>query len=363
MTNDNYTGVTTGTVATACSLAALDAILESDDIACVKVETPKKTLDIIIDECKKISSTKAYAVAHKNPYNDPDVTVDLAIVSTVELLDKTDGEEDIIITGGEGVGKITKPGLQIPVGDYAINPGPRSMIVKNLKDNVPEGKIVKVTISIPEGEKIAKKTMNPKLGIVGGISVLGTTGIARSMSSDAYKNSIVTQLDVALASNIENLVFVPGNIGEKLALKNLKVTKEQIVQTGNYVGFMFEEAEKRGIKKFTFFGHMGKLIKVAGGLFNTKHAVADGRREIMVAHAGLCGAGQKDLQRLFDSKTTDDMMDILNELGISVEVSNSIADAIRERCSQRFDLDLNVILVDMEGNYLNGNFDISLFKI
>lgn len=362
MTNDNYTGVTTGTVATACSLAALDAILDSSDIACVKVETPKKTLDIIIDECKVISSFKAYAVAHKNPYNDPDVTVDLAIVSTVELLDRVDEEPKVIITGGEGVGKITKPGLQIPVGDYAINPVPRSMIIKNLSDKIPEGKIAKVTISIPEGKKIAKKTMNPKLGIVGGISVLGTTGIARSMSSEAYKNSIVTQLDVALASDIGDLVFVPGNIGEKLALKKLNITKEQIVQTGNYVGFMFEEAEKRGIHKFTFFGHIGKLIKVAGGIFNTKHAVADGRREIMVTHAALCGVCQKDIRRLFDSKTTDDMMDILNELGISFEVSNSIAQAIHERCKQRFDLDLNVILVDMEGNYLNNNFKLRNFE-
>ena len=358
MTNDNYTGVTTGTIATACSLAALDAILDFEDIACVKVETPKKTLDIIIDEYKKLSPLKAYAVAHKNPYNDPDVTVDLAIVSTVELFDKTDEESNVIITGGEGVGKITKPGLQIPVGDYAINPVPRSMIVKNLSDKIPEGKVAKVTISIPEGEKIAKKTMNPKLGIVGGISILGTTGIARSMSSDAYKNSIVTQLDVALASNIENLVFVPGNIGEKLALEKLDVTKEQIVQTGNFVGFMFEEAEKRGITEFTFFGHIGKLIKVAGGIFDTKHAVADGRREIMVAHAALCGADGKHLQMLFDSKTTDDMMDILNEIGISCEVCNSIASAIRERCKQRFDLDLDVVLVDMEGNYLNDNSKI-----
>jgi cobalt-precorrin-5B (C1)-methyltransferase len=355
MTNDNYTGVTTGTIATACSLAALDAILDSSDIACVKVETPKKTLDIIIDECNVLSSCKAYAVAHKNPYNDPDVTVDLAIISTVELFDKTDEESNVIITGGEGVGKITKPGLQIPVGDYAINPGPRRMIVKNLSDKIPEGKIAKVTVSIPEGKKIAKKTMNPKLGIIDGISVLGTTGIARSMSSDAYKNSIVTQLDVALASNIEELVFVPGNIGEKLALKQLEVTKEQIVQTGNFVGFMFEEAEKRGITKFTFFGHMGKLIKVAGGIFDTKHAVADGRREIMVTHAALCGADRQHLQKLFDSKTTDDMMDILNEINLSVEVSNSIASAIKDRCKQRFDLDLNVVLVDMEGNYLNDN--------
>ena len=358
MTNDNYTGVTTGTIATACSLAALDAILDSSDIACVKVETPKKTLDIIIDECNVLSSCKAYAVAHKNPYNDPDVTVDLAIISTVELFDRTDEESNVIITGGEGVGKITKPGLQIPVGDYAINPGPRRMIVKNLSDKIPEGKIAKVTVSIPEGKKIAKKTMNPKLGIIDGISVLGTTGIARSMSSDAYKNSIVTQLDVALASNIEDLVFVPGNIGEKLALKQLGVTKEQIVQTGNFVGFMFEEAEKRGITKFTFFGHMGKLIKVAGGIFDTKHAVADGRREIMVTHAALCGADRQHLQKLFDSKTTDDMMDILNEINLSVEVSNSIASAIKDRCKQRFDLDLNVILVDMEGTYLNSNMEI-----
>ena len=355
MTNDNYTGVTTGTIATACSLAALDAILDSSDIACVKVNTPKKTLDIIIDECKQISSFKAYAVAHKNPYNDPDVTVDLAIVSTVELFDKTDEKSNVIITGGQGVGKITKPGLQIPVGDYAINPGPRKMIIKNLEDKIPADKVAKVTISIPEGEKIAKKTMNPKLGIVGGISVLGTTGIARSMSSEAYKNSIVTQIDVALASNVGDLIFVPGNIGEKLALKRLNVKKEQIIQTGNYVGFMFEEAEKRGITGFTFFGHLGKLIKVAGGIFNTKHAVADGRREIMITHAAICGADHKHLQRLYDSKTTEDMLSILDEIDLSVEVCNSIALAIKERCMQRFELDLNVILVDMEGNYLNNN--------
>ena len=355
MTDDNYTGVTTGTVATACSLAALDAILESPDIACVKVETPKKTLDIIIDECKLLSPNKAQATAHKNPYNDPDVTVNLDIIATVELFDRTSEKSDIIITGGVGVGKITKPGLQIPVGEYAINPGPRKMIVKYLCDKIPDGKTAKVTISIPEGVEIARKTMNPKLGIVGGISVLGTTGIARSMSSDAYKNSIVTQIDVAIASGIEDLVFVPGNIGEKLAIKDLGIAKEQIIQTGNFVGFMFEEAEKRGVKKFTYFGHMGKLIKVAGGIFDTKHAVADGRREIMVTHAALCGADRKSLERLFDSKTTDDMMDILNDINLSVEVSNSIASAIHERCMQRFDLDLNVILVDMEGNYLNSN--------
>lgn len=357
MAINNYTGVTTGTVATACSIAALDAILESSDIECVNVQTPKKTLVIIIDECKTISSNKAYAIAHKNPYNDPDVTVDLDIISTVELLDIGYEDSNVLITGGDGVGKITKPGLQIPIGEYAINPIPRQMIFKNLTNKVPEGKLAKVTISIPRGVEIAKKTMNPKLGIVGGISVLGTTGIARSMSSDAYKNSIVKQLDVVKASNITDLVFVPGNIGEKLALKKLNVEKEQIVQTGNYVGFMFEEAKKRNINHFTFFGHIGKLIKVAGGIFNTKHSVADGRREIMITHAALCGVNQNDIKRLFLSKTTDDMMDILDDINLSVEVTNSIAQSIKERCFERFELDLNVILVDMEGNYLNNNFE------
>lgn len=355
MTDKNYTGVTTGTVATACSLAAIDAILDSPDIVCVNVETPKKSLDILIDECCKLSSYSAYAVAHKNPYNDPDVTVNLDIVSTVELIDFKD--EKVIITGGEGVGIITKPGLQIPVGDYAINPVPRKMIKKNLENKVPEGKSAKVTISIPEGREIARKTMNPKLGIVDGISVLGTTGIARSMSSEAYKNSIVTQIDVAKASNLNDLVFVPGNIGEKLALKRLDVTKEQIIQTGNYVGFMFEEAKKRGIDKFTFFGHIGKLIKVAGGIFNTKHAVADGRREIMITHAAICGASKEILVKLYDSATTDDMLDILNEINLQKEVANSIATAIKQRCKLRFELDLDVVLVDMKGNYLNDNME------
>ena len=217
MTDENYIGITTGTVATACSVAAIDAILDSPDIVCVTVETPKKSLDILIDRCNRLSDTSACAIAHKNPYNDPDVTVNLDIVVNVELIDFKN--EKVIITGGDGVGKITKPGLQMPVGEYAINPVPRKMIKKNLNDKVPEGKSAKVTISIPKGCEIAKKTMNPKLGIVGGISVLGTTGMARSMSSEAYKNSIVTQIDVAIASNLDDLVFVPGNIGEKLALK------------------------------------------------------------------------------------------------------------------------------------------------
>lgn len=357
MSNQVFTGVTTGSIATACSLSALKSILSNKTFDSVRIATPESFLDIIIDETELLPENTAVSTAHKYPYNDPDVTVNLKIKAKVQLTD-IEGSNKILITGGNGIGKITKPGLQIPVGDWAINPVPREMIKNNLDPLIPEGKMVKVEIIIPDGEKIAKKTMNPKLGIVGGISVLGTTGIARSMSSKAYKDSIVSQIDVALASEIDNLIFVPGNIGEKLACEKLEVSSENIIQTGNYVGFMFEEAKKRGIDSFLFFGHIGKLIKVAGGIFNTKHSVADGRREILMAHASLNGAGEEVIKKLYESKTTEDMLDILSKVNLKVKVCNSLANAISERCKIRFDLDINVILVDMEGNYLNDNFEV-----
>jgi len=387
-------GLTTGSLATATSLAALKKIIcPSEVIDIVKISTPFDEFDVDIKGSNLLDKNKAESIAVKYPYNDPDVTVNLKIISLVELIDKSNynnsnksnynaddksnnnesnyNENDklnhssnILIKGGSGVGIITKPGLQIPVGKHAINPVPLAMIEKNLKDIVPKSKIAKVTISVEGGEKIAKKTMNPKLGIVGGISILGTTGIARAMSNKAYKDSLTCQLDMAMALakegkyKIDNLVFVPGNIGERLALKNLtvrekKVEKDQIIQMGNYVGFMLEEAKKRGIAKLILFGHIGKLVKIAGGIFNTKHSVADGRREIIATHAGLCGSDTETIKKIFDSKTTEEMIDILKEKGINEVVFNSIGLTIGQISLERFDLDVEVVLVDMEGNRLN----------
>lgn len=351
--NSSFTGPTTGTLATACAIASIQAIFKNN-VETVEVKTPKDVLNIIIEDTRLITPDSAISSAYKRPYNDPDVTVGIEIRTKVQLVDFKD--KNIIIKGGEGVGIVTKPGLQIEVGDYAINPVPRRMIHENLNDLVPKGKTAIVTISVPEGKKIARKTMNPKLGILNGISILGTTGIARSMSSQAYKDSIVKQLDVAIGEKRENLIFVPGNIGEKLAIKKFDISTDQIIQTGNFVGFMFEEAKLRGIDNFTFFGHIGKLIKVAGGIFDTKHAVADGRREIMITHAVLCGADNTIARKLFESKTTEDMLDILKDSNLTEKVCNSIAGAISERCKDKFDLDINVILVDMDGNFLNNNF-------
>ncbi len=352
--NFNSTSVTTGSIATATSLAALKLILNNKPIDQVTIQTPNNTLNILIDNCEKLDSNKAKAISHKFPYNDPDVTVNLDIISTVELVDFKD--QKVIIKGGEGVGIVTKKGLQIEINQPAINPVPKKMIKNNLKYLIPKNKTAIVTISIPQGREIAKKTMNPKLGIINGISILGTTGIARAMSSQAYKSSIVKQIDVAIASNIHNPIFVPGNIGEQLAIKLFNVDKSQIIQTGNYIGFMFKEAKKKGYNNFTLFGHIGKLIKVAGGIFNTKHAIADGRKEIMITHAALCGASTNIIKKLYNSKTTEEMLEILNNNNLKLDVCNNIANSIIQTCKSRFDLKLNVILVDIKGNLLNNNF-------
>ncbi|WP_409199673.1 cobalt-precorrin-5B (C(1))-methyltransferase CbiD [Methanobrevibacter sp. DSM 116169] len=358
----NDCSITTGSIATATALSGLQSILTNENIAIVEISTPTDIINVEIKENKKVSKNIAKSIAVKYPYNDPDVTINLEIVATVELLDKVN-DETVIITGGKGIGKVTKPGLQVAVGDYAINPIPLKMIRKNLEPLIPEGKSVKVEISAPEGEEIAKKTMNPKLGIIGGISIIGTTGIARSMSSKAYKDSIAYQIDVAIAQNLDNLVFTPGNIGEGLAQEKLKVSKDQIIQTGNYVGFMFNNAYEKGLKEFTYFGHIGKLVKVAGGIFNTKHSVADGRREIVITYAALNGASRNVLEEIYESKTTDDMFEILNRENLSLKVSNDIAKAIKNLCKSQFDIDLNVILVDMTGHFLNENFNLNQFNL
>jgi len=374
-------GLTTGSLATATSLSALKKIIDPNlDICSVKIITPFDEFDVDIENSDLLSKNKAKSTSIKYPYNDPDVTVNIKIVASVELLDKTNSSfngfdninnsDNIIIEGGMGIGTITKPGLQIPQGDSAINPVPLKMIKKNLEPLIPDDKIAKVVISAPEGEKIAKKTMNPKLGIIGGISILGTTGIARAMSNKAYKDSLVCQLDIANAMiskgfySKESFIFVPGNIGEKLALKNFNkdnrnfLKKDQIIQIGNFPGFMFKEAKKRGIDSFILFGHIGKLIKLAGGIFNTKHSVADGRREIMATHAGLLGAKKEIIELIFASKTTEEMIEVLKSENIVNEVLDSISLAIKERCLESFDIDIEVILVDMEGNQLNSNIII-----
>ncbi|WP_295721227.1 cobalt-precorrin-5B (C(1))-methyltransferase CbiD [uncultured Methanobrevibacter sp.] len=366
-------GPTTGSIATATALASLKRIISSEEISIVQINTPTDRLDIFLDRCELIGENKASSSAHKYPYDDPDVTVNIEIITTVELFNSSeytvdytnpliDKNDNVIIKSGGGIGKVTKKGLQIPIGEYAINPIPRKMIKDNLKKYVPKNKLAIITVTIPDGEKLAKRTMNPRIGIVGGISILGTTGIARSMSTKAYKDSLLIPLDVAVAEGFDEIVFVPGNIGEKIANNILDIDKDQVIQTTNFVGFMFEEASKREINHLTLVGHIGKLVKLAGGIFNTKHAVADGRREIFAAHTGLCGGSTEIIKEVYSCKTTEEIIDILKKSQLDILVLDSIADAIRQRVQDRFKIKLNVIIVDMESHILNSNYDNYLIK-
>ncbi|RAP53850.1 MAG: cobalamin biosynthesis protein CbiD [Methanosphaera sp. rholeuAM130] len=343
-------GITTGSVATAASVAALLTIFDKSPEV-VDIIAPNNKLTAEIYESKKLSDTKACAVVEKPTYNDPDVTRGIKIISQVELTDNTGTVE---ITAGEGVGVVTKPGLQIPVGEFAINPVPRKMIKENVLRFLPEDKGAIVKIIIPEGKKIAPKTMNSRLGIVDGISILGTTGIARPMSNKAYTDSLRVQLDVAVANGYEDLLFVPGNIGTRIANERLIIDEDAIIEMSNFVGYMLEEAEKLdAIKSITIFGHAGKLIKIAAGIFNTKQSVADARREIMTAYSALCGADYDTLQRIYACITTEDVIKILDENNLTTDVFELIGDKIEELCQLKYNIEFHAIIVKMNGEILN----------
>ncbi len=331
-------------------MAALLTILgETPEV--VTIEAPNSELIVEIKETKPINQNKASASVIKPTYNDPDVTRGIQIISEVTL---TDNEGVVEITAGEGVGKVTKPGLQIPVGEFAINPVPRRMISENVKKYLPDGKGAIVKIIIPEGKKLAPKTMNSRLGIVDGISVLGTTGIARPMSSKAYTDSLRVQIDVAIANGYYDLLFVPGNIGTRIAKEKLVIEDDEIIEMSNFVGFMLEEAEKvEKVNSITLFGHAGKLIKIAAGIFNTKQSVADARREIMTCYAGLVGADTETLKDIFECITTEDVIKILDKENITTEVFELISDKIIELCELKFNIKFNVIIVKMDGEVLN----------
>jgi len=352
MRDERVFGITTGTAATAAALASL-LCLRGRVVNRVRVETPSGKIDVDVDSVERISQDTARASVIKRPYGDPDVTVNLSIMSEVQIT----GTSGVVIRGGEGVGTVTKPGLQVPPGEAAINPVPRRMIEDNLQKYLKEGEGAVVTVSVPEGEKIASKTMNPRLGIEGGISILGTSGIARPMSSSAYRRSLACQIDIAVARGFRELVFVPGNIGERFAREYFnRIEEERIIQMANFPGYMLREAEKRGVQSIILMGHAGKLIKLSAGIFQTKNSIADGRREIMTAHTALIGAPRELTERIFKISTVEEMISVLEKHGAREGVFNSISKSIKDRCGEKFSFNVDVVIFSMNGRILNSDF-------
>ena len=344
-------GYTTGACAAAGVKAALIYLTTGEIVNDVEIIALDGTpLKIPVKNVEKISGGICAEVI-KFSGDDPDITNGASVFTTVR---KIDGDE-IIFRAGLGVGRITKPGLQLPVGEPAINPAPRRLIQNVAEEFGISG--LEVEISIPVGVELAKKTLNPILGVEGGLSVIGTTGVLRPMSEEAFKNSLVPQIDVAKAAGFDELIFVPGKIGETIA-KKLGFNDGAIIQTSNFIGFMLEAAAERGIKKIILCGHLGKLAKVAAGVFHTHNRVADCRLETLAAYSAAEGLPAIEVQKILDANTAEDAAQI-----ISANHFEHVYKKIAARASLRAEryvfgeLKVSTILVDFAGNILGTDLD------
>lgn len=321
-------GYTTGSCATAASKAAAIMLLTQRSVDSLYLITPKG-IEINLD-IEDIDIAKDYVscAVKKDSGDDPDVTNGILVYAKVSLLDKP----EIIIDGGKGIGRVTKPGLNQPVGNAAINSTPRQTITKELMSvaddyNYKGG--FSVIISAPQGEEISKRTYNSRLGILGGISIIGTSGIVEPMSDSAIVDTIKAELSVRLNENKKCLLITPGNYGEDFLKEDFRGIADVAVKCSNFIGDTLEYAEELGFKRALLVGHIGKIVKLAGGLFNTHSKYGDCRAEIIAAHSALYGADREITEHILNSVTTDEMLDKLRAAGLLNKVMDSIMDKIK----------------------------------
>lgn len=324
-------GYTTGSCAAAAAKAATWMLLSQKKIEKIDLLTPRgillhlMPLDVCFDE------QQASCAIRKDGGDDPDATDGLLVYAVVSKCGKTK-EEQVFIDGGKGVGRITKPGLEQPVGAAAINRVPREMITEAVREvcemcEYSEG--IKVCISIPGGEEVAKKTFNPRLGIEGGLSVLGTSGIVVPMSEKALIASIRLEMEMKRAAGREYLLITPGNYGEDFLRDGMKIDTSDSMKCSNYVGETLDSAVELGFRGILFVAHIGKFIKVSGGIMNTHSRSADCRAELMAAQALRAGADPETVRRILDTITTEEALDILKEKNLAAQTMREILPRIR----------------------------------
>lgn len=315
-------GFTTGTCAAAAAKAAATMLLGNIELREVCVDTPKgiPARFVVEDICMRAGFVSC--CVRKDSGDDPDVTDGIKIVASVR---KTGG--GIAVDGGPGVGRVTKKGLACPVGSAAINPVPREMIrreVKSACSSFGYGGGMHVEITVPGGEQIAKKTFNSRLGIEGGISILGTSGIVEPMSEGALVDSILLEMDILRANGTRALVLVPGNYGEDFVRNRTDIPLASVVKCSNFIGDALDHALDLGFDSVLLIGHIGKMVKLAGGVMNTHSKYADCRMEIFAANAALSGAGRDVLLELESSATADHALEILSAAGLMEETMRRI---------------------------------------
>ncbi len=348
-------GITTGTCSAAAARAAAIQLLLGVESHAVTLRTPKgMTVSVPVYLLESDSRKASYKVV-KDSGDDPDVTNGTDVCVTVEFVkqrvrEQTDGSQDsscaftsesfpyLTLDGGIGIGRVTKEGLEQAVGQAAINRVPRQMIFAAVGDVCEKANVCEplhITVWMPEGETLAKRTFNPKLGIEGGLSILGTSGILEPMSEQAIVATIETEIRQLHAVGEEKVLVTPGNYGQAYASEYLGLDLAKSVKSSNYIGDTIDLAISYGMKDFLLVGNIGKLVKLAAGIFNTHSKVADGRGEIFAVHAAMAGAGANVVQEIYNCINTDRMLDVVERECLREAVMQSILAAIEKHVAGR----------------------------
>lgn len=372
-------GITTGTCSAAAAQAAAMQLLLGVENHAVTLRTPKgMTVSVPVYLLESDSRKASYKVV-KDSGDDPDVTNGTDVCVTVEYVkqrvrEQTDGSQDrscaftsesfpyLTLDGGIGIGRVMKEGLEQAVGQAAINRVPRQMIFAAVADVCEKANVCEplhITVWMPEGETLAKRTFNPKLGIEGGLSVLGTSGILEPMSEQAIVATIETEIRQLHAVGEEKVLVTPGNYGQAYASEYLGLDLAKSVKSSNYIGDTIDLAISYGMKDFLLVGNIGKLVKLAAGIFNTHSKVADGRGEIFAVHAAMAGAEAKVVQEIYDCINTDRMLDVVEREGLREAVMQSILAAIEKHVAGRIGdaMRFGVIVFSEKYGYLGQTSD------
>ena len=328
-------GYTTGTCAALAAAGAVRYLVSGAWPFSVSLRTPGGiAVEVPLEACRT-EGPRAVCAVRKDGGDDVDGTSGALIEASAVLTDRSGVEID----GGKGVGRVTLPGLDQPVGAAAINRVPRQMIARAVEEVLAEAGIdggASVMISVPEGEKIAGNTFNPRLGIEGGISILGTSGIVEPMSARAVVETIALELRQLAARGTDRLILTPGNYGLDFLRRNeLHLPDMPAVKCANFIGEALDEAVLDGFREILLVGHIGKLVKLAGGIFNTHSRTADCRTELFCAHAALQGADRDLCRRLLDCPTADACLALLSGAGLRDSVLESLLSAVQDRLDRR----------------------------
>ena len=320
-------GYTTGSCATAAAKAAATMLLTGERVATVRIDTPKGVVLELEPLEVELAEQYVSCAIRKDSGDDPDDTNGVLVFAKVEKV----AEPGVHIEGGVGVGRVTKPGLACAVGGPAINPTPRRMITAEVGSVMEQAGYIEgllVTISIPEGVEIAKKTFNPRLGIIGGLSVLGTSGIVEPMSEKALIETMYVEMRAQKARGNKNLLVFFGNYGEDFPRDVMQLDLEGAVTCSNFVGELLDYAVFLGFETLLLIGHSGKLVKLAQGVMNTHSKYADCRTELFALEAMFHGASIEVGQEIYHCLTTDEVTKILKREQIFEPVMDKVTERI-----------------------------------